>query len=344
MNPDGILDVVATLRSDLTDDMADGSVLPLVLSTPVYVTADCLDLVEQARHGMNGEPIDLQDWVSPVPLTATIPVAGKHGALGDWVSITGDDNIEPGTELPFMGGLFVLERPIVMHHTLLPETEVRIDVLAWRAMQVINFPRYGGTSTDIEFAVIDCYGRFSSDPDTDRYHVATVSVPVGIPLHAVDHPEWWQTTADSPVDRSSGRYEMDEAQNMMRWLTEHDSLPMFAQDITLASTVGTLYAFAQAEVVETREPQFDRAQRRRAERAGIVARSFTFDLPHRVYTGSSDGENVEQVDWSHRWWVRPHNRVLHRGTPMQRTVRVRGYVKGPDGKPFVAKTPVAVLR
>jgi len=343
VNPDGVLDVIATLRSELDADMADGSVLPLALSTPVYVTGDCLDLVEQARHGMDGEPVHLEDWVSPVQLTASIPVAGMHGALGDWVGITGGD-ILPGTELPFLGGLFVLERPLSLAHTLYPETEVLIDVLGWRAMRVINFPLYGHDGpTNVEFAVIDCYGTFRRDGASTRRHVATVSIPVGIPLHAVDHPEWWQTTADSPIT-SKGRYVDDEAQNMMRWLTEHPDLPMFRQDMTLASTIATLYAFAQAEVLETRERQFDRAQRRRAERAGTVARSFTFDLPHRVYTGGADGEPVEQVDWSHRWWVRPHNRVLHRGTPMERTVRVRGYVKGPDGKPFVAKTPVAVLR
>ena len=344
MNPDGLLDIISTLRSNLDSEMADGSVLPLALSTPVYVTADCLDLVEQARHGMDGEPVDLEDWMSPVPLTASIPVTGKHGWLGDWVGITGDDHIEPGTELPFLGGLFILERPLSLAHALYPETEVLIDVIGWRAMRVINFPLYGHDEpTNVEFAVIDCYGTFRADGSGPRRHVATVSLPVGIPLHAVDHPEWWQTTADSPIS-VKGRYVDDEARHMMRWLTENPELPVFRQDMTLASTIATLYAFAQAEVVETWERQFDRSQRRRAERAGVIPRSFTFDLPHRVRTGGTGETDGVEIDWSHRWWVRPHNRVLHRGTPMERKVRVRGYVKGPDGKPFIAKTPVAVLR
>jgi hypothetical protein len=51
-----------------------------------------------------------------------------------------------------------------------------------------------------------------------------------------------------------------------------------------------------------------------------------------------------EVMWSHRWKVRGHQRVLHRGTDRERTVWVREYVKGPESAPLIEKDTVWRLR
>lgn len=56
---------------------------------------------------------------------------------------------------------------------------------------------------------------------------------------------------------------------------------------------------------------------------------------HPVTEERVDG--AATILWSHRWKVRAHLRVLHRGTDRERTVTVKEYVKGPEHLPYLAK-------
>lgn len=111
----------------------------------------------------------------------------------------------------------------------------------------------------------------------------------------------------------------------------------FAHSARLA--VATLLLMDQTLTV-INGSEVDRAARKRATRAGwtntptvqvVTLRKVERINPYAVERGD--------VEWHCRWSVRRHWRVLHRGTPVERTVLVHEHLKGPEGLPFKAPNP-----
>lgn len=88
-------------------------------------------------------------------------------------------------------------------------------------------------------------------------------------------------------------------------------------------------------VVPVRMP---RRPTRQAARVGLVPEVVVAEL-RRVRRPNHDQTlpSGEVVMWTHRWRVREHTRTLHRGTPQEKVVPVRSYVKGPENRPLIEK-------
>lgn len=81
---------------------------------------------------------------------------------------------------------------------------------------------------------------------------------------------------------------------------------------------------------------------RPAARIGLIPDVIVCDL-RKVRRPAREDELLpsgEVVIWSHRWRVAGHDRVLHRGTPQERVIRVKPYVKGPANRPLIEKDRV----
>lgn len=106
------------------------------------------------------------------------------------------------------------------------------------------------------------------------------------------------------------------------------------------------WLFCQEEITILARPK--RGAARRAERVLNLAPS---ELSVRVVRLRKakyvhpDGSVVAPrvIDWSHRWRVRGHKRVLYRGTGDEKVVWVSEYVKGPKHAPLIERDDVMVV-
>jgi hypothetical protein len=89
----------------------------------------------------------------------------------------------------------------------------------------------------------------------------------------------------------------------------------------------------------------DRAERRRAARAGANLNEFTVvQLRRRTPVNHPDEGQAEAVNWSRRWMVSGHwRRQWYPSLQDHRAVWVHGYVKGPEDKPLVLGDKVKAL-
>ena len=102
------------------------------------------------------------------------------------------------------------------------------------------------------------------------------------------------------------------------------------------------FRLAMASILLMQQPIMKRAKGKlgRAERRQWAQRTpsepkeveFVYLRPSR-YVRTDESESVG-VDWSCRWWVRPHWRTYARGTVDEKKVYIWPYIKGPDGKPI----------
>ena len=109
---------------------------------------------------------------------------------------------------------------------------------------------------------------------------------------------------------------------------------------------GFLAAFSFMDQVINKKPETlsSRAQRRRAERAGIIPPPPTFTLdveyvPVRVHDlrrfSSTPSSGQNEVEWKYRWIVREHRRnQWYAKTNKHKEIMVPAHIKGPDDKPL----------
>lgn len=109
-----------------------------------------------------------------------------------------------------------------------------------------------------------------------------------------------------------------------------------------------LFVFMRDEIVVMPQQRPHRALRRRLERIrpdihdGMLRicqlRKKRYVRPE--LTGEENDEEKAKIEWSHRWWVRPHWRKLASG----KTTYVTAYIKGPEHLPLVLKNDITAVR
>jgi hypothetical protein len=111
----------------------------------------------------------------------------------------------------------------------------------------------------------------------------------------------------------------------------------------LMTLVHTLWTMLDERVLVRAKVPLGRKDLRTAKRAGFDDRYVsTIHLRAREYVGERH-EGGGSREFSYQFPVREHVRTLHRGTPKERQVMVRSYVKGPKDKPFRAPERVYSL-
>jgi hypothetical protein len=109
--------------------------------------------------------------------------------------------------------------------------------------------------------------------------------------------------------------------------------------------MAALWKFMAEQITPLRPP---RAQRRRAERSGMdTPEDGTVNIVHLRAIKGWPSERIgsgghTEVEWSHRWIVRPHyRRIADKDNPGQhKFVYIREHEKGPKEKPLVIKEKV----
>src|SRR6266540_3238639 len=83
--------------------------------------------------------------------------------------------------------------------------------------------------------------------------------------------------------------------------------------------------------------QGDRAERRRRAKAGLdpTAKVTFVELRRSAIQDQENHHAVEEIGWSHRWWVIGHPRAQwYPSLGAHRLVWIAPHVKGPEGKPL----------
>lgn len=111
--------------------------------------------------------------------------------------------------------------------------------------------------------------------------------------------------------------------------------------------VASLFLLMQQEVAVDRV-RLDRPTRRRWQASRLdVPEDYLLSVVRlrRTYGDAPEAPDGERAEgrYSHRWLVRPHWRRIHKGTPDERAVYVRGHIKGPEDAPLVTKRKVTTL-
>lgn len=125
--------------------------------------------------------------------------------------------------------------------------------------------------------------------------------------------------------------------------TQHDARS--ESGVMDRARIATMWTLAQQKRLAGDSTATNRAAMRRTTRAGLPPEAASVRLLDvRRPAGASTG-NGGTVDYSHRWMVSGHWRnqwLPSRGT--HRAQWIAPYVKGPDDKPLVIRTDVAVVK
>lgn len=113
---------------------------------------------------------------------------------------------------------------------------------------------------------------------------------------------------------------------------------------SFALIISSMLDFMRSKVVERTDTPLDRAARRRYhKRTGAEPPPIRVVTLRRPKADKEDDANTEARDWSCRWLVRPHwRKQWYPSAQEHRAKLIAAYVKGPDGKPFRAKSPTKV--
>lgn len=145
-----------------------------------------------------------------------------------------------------------------------------------------------------------------------------------------------------------GWFRPEDVTELMRYGDDH--LVMFdgargeiATGSNIITLAHTLWAMLEERVLVRAKVPLGRKSLRTAKRAGLDDRFVTtIHLRAREYVGETY-EGRQHRGYSHQFPVRGHYRILKKGTPEERRVFVKSYVKGPRDAPFVARERVYSL-
>lgn len=157
------------------------------------------------------------------------------------------------------------------------------------------------------------------------------------PFVPVDFSGWgyglrWESLSDEDTDRFAG-----EITNMPGKVASH----VGQMRRRLLSTL-----LLMGEEVYAERERVSRPTRRRWEASKLrTPEDFSVAVTRLRRYHHSPGEQHPDSEplYNHRWYVRGHWRRLHRGTPEERAVWVRPYIKGPDHAPLIEHFRVTAL-
>lgn len=108
--------------------------------------------------------------------------------------------------------------------------------------------------------------------------------------------------------------------------------------------VVALLMLLESRIAVDRRTRGNRAESRRAERAGVPTDVRVIELRHPL-DRHRDDDDGGYVEWSHRWIVSGHwrNQACGEGHTERRLTWVAPHVKGPEDKPLVIRPTVGAL-
>lgn len=161
---------------------------------------------------------------------------------------------------------------------------------------------------------------------------------VGIgPMIPVDFSGWgyglrWESLSEADTDRLKGQ------------ITEMPGKVASHVGQMRRRLLSTLLLMGE-EVYAERE-RVSRPTRRRWEASKLkLPEDFSVGVTRlrRYHSSAYDQHPDSEPIYTHRFYVRGHWRRLHRGTPEERAVWVRPYIKGPDHAPLIERFRVTAL-
>lgn len=213
--------------------------------------------------------------------------------------------------MPATCGLAVFEKPLIGMSAQADEPDVQVDALLWGDSETLK--------TRIrrrEYVGISVYRTLDMGDGTVEW------APLG-------RTDWaYGDNTEEPVDE--------------RLKDEDVRLESMAEDRRWMACLWLLAS--QERVGEQSVVSLPRPVQRRSQRAGYPADVRLIDVRRRT-PAAAEGEGHE-VEWSHRWLVRPHWRQQAYGPErsLRRPILVPPHVKGPADKPLVVKPAVNVVR
>lgn len=251
--------------------------------------------------------------------------------------------------IPAHTGLVVFEKPIIGSDAATPGNPVVVDAYTWGTTHMSSVASRPEPTMCLSFSA---YKKLNFDKGLSR-HELELATHMDLLKEAFMHPHS-QMPGQMHVHGTTwcylGRSDWPHGDELMQSpFTELSQVQVesFIEDRRIMAAFFTM--IAQESIAQTEYHPIPRAERRRAERSGIRKEAndlkiVTLRKVHRNVTIPDDDstEEVTGPEWSHRWMVNPHYRWQRVGPGRQerKLTLVRGYIKGPDDKPFKAKQEV----
>ena len=283
----------------------------------------------QASRSISDLTLDRIDYSDPIFVSEKVTTELQH-------RVKTSEPFQFGRVMPFTQRGFVwFERAINLGMSVVPGKEAMVHGISWGQGLVPTVKRGGTARTadgfrqlaDGETGVSMEPGvgivTWASTPEEMR-HLGLAAIPAGYGLAAF-----------------GGWFRAEDVGELLSY--GDDGLVMYdgaRGDVATGSNIialaRTLWTMLDERVLVRAKVPLGRKDLRSAKRAGLDDRYVTtIHLRARDYVGERY-EGGGSRDYAYQFPVREHVRTLHRGTPLEKNIVVRSYVKGPKDKPFRA--------